>query len=74
MGGLPEIVADGETGVVVPAGDAPALARAIVDLARDPARVRALGEAARRRATAQFSAAAAADRIDSLYRTMFQAR
>lgn len=74
VGGLPEVVADGETGVVVPAGDARALAAAIVDLVRDPVRVRALGAAARRRATAQFSAAAAADRIDSLYRSMFQSR
>jgi glycosyltransferase involved in cell wall biosynthesis len=73
-GGLPEIVADGETGAVVPPGDAEALATAIVALARDPARVRALGEAARRRALAQFSAAAAAERIDSLYRTLVQSR
>jgi len=74
VGGLPEIVADGETGIVVPAGDAHALARALVALARDPQRVRAFGEAARRRALAQFSAAAAAERIDSLYRTLLQSR
>ena len=42
VGGLPEIVADGETGVVVPSEDVDALARAIVELARDPERVRAL--------------------------------
>ena len=68
VGGLPEIVADGETGVVVPREDAGALAAAIVDLARSPARVAALGEAARRRALAQFSAGAAVDGVIAVYR------
>ena len=36
VGGLPEIVADGRTGVLVPRGDAAALAAAIVELVRDP--------------------------------------
>jgi glycosyltransferase involved in cell wall biosynthesis len=70
VGGLPEIVADGETGLVVPPGDPVALAEAIVRLARDPERVRAFGAAARRRAVAQFSAGAAADAVGSLYRTL----
>ncbi len=68
VGGLPEIVADGETGLVVPSEDAAALAHAIVELARDPARVAALGVAARRRAIDQFSAAAAADGVARVYR------
>jgi glycosyltransferase involved in cell wall biosynthesis len=67
-GGLPEIVADGETGLVVPARDVGALAHAIVELARDPERVRALGAAARRRALAQFSASAATDGVARVYR------
>jgi glycosyltransferase involved in cell wall biosynthesis len=70
VGGLPEIVADGETGVVVPRDDAAALARAIVELVRDPERVRALGAAARQRAVAAFSADAAADRVAGVYREM----
>ena len=48
VGGLPEIVADGETGVVVPGEDVAALARAIVALAGDEELVRAYGAAARR--------------------------
>jgi glycosyltransferase involved in cell wall biosynthesis len=68
VGGLPEIVEDGTTGLVVPREDVGALARAIVELARDPARVRALGAAARQRAVAQFSASAAAEGVACIYR------
>jgi glycosyltransferase involved in cell wall biosynthesis len=74
VGGLPEIVADGETGVVVPAGDEAALARAIVSLARDPTLVRAYGSAARRRALAQFSADAAVDGVERVYRHLLSRR
>ena len=68
VGGLPEIVDDGRTGVLVPRADASALAAAIVDLARDPARAAALGRAARERALAEFSLARCGDRTDALYR------
>lgn len=49
VGGIPEIVQDGSTGTLVPPGDAGALARAVVDLLRDPARAAALGRAGRKR-------------------------
>jgi glycosyltransferase involved in cell wall biosynthesis len=70
VGGLPEIVADGETGTVVPAEDAAALARAIVALARDDELVRQYGHAARRRALDEFSAGAAADGVETVYREL----
>lgn len=54
-GGLPEAVADGETGLLVPPHDEPALARAIVTLLRDPERRRAMGEAGRARVVREFS-------------------
>jgi glycosyltransferase involved in cell wall biosynthesis len=64
VGGLPEIVADGETGLVVePEG----LAAAIVELARDPARVRAMGAAARARALRRFSPEAAVEGVERVY-------
>jgi glycosyltransferase involved in cell wall biosynthesis len=69
VGGLPEIVRDGETGLVVPAGDAAALARAIVALTGAPERVAALGAAARQRALTEFSADATADRLAEVYRS-----
>ena len=74
VGGLPEIVADAETGIVVPREDAQALARAIVRLVGDPELVRAYGVAARRRALDQFSAEAAAAGVDLLYRNLLDSR
>ena len=66
VGGLPEIVADGETGLVV---EPEALAAAIVELAGDPQRVRAMGAAARARALAQFSPEAAVAGVERVYRS-----
>jgi glycosyltransferase involved in cell wall biosynthesis len=65
VGGLPEIVADCQTGLVVePEG----LAQAIVELARDPHRVRAMGAAARARALSEFSPEAAVEGVEGVYR------
>lgn len=49
-GGLPEVVADGETGLLTGVGDAAALAAALTTLLRDPARREAMGAAGRARA------------------------
>jgi glycosyltransferase involved in cell wall biosynthesis len=57
-GGVPEIVRDGETGLLVPPRDAVALARAIVRLLGDSALARSLGDAARDHVAARFSIAA----------------
>jgi glycosyltransferase involved in cell wall biosynthesis len=67
VGGLLDIVADGETGLLVPPGDADALARAIVALASDPGRAARMGEAGRRRAERDFSEQRCVDRIERLY-------
>ena len=67
VGGLPEIVADGETGLVVPPGDAEALAEAIVALAGDLERAAEMGQRGRERALAEFPPGRSADRIEELY-------
>ena len=67
VGGLPEIVADGESGLVVPSGDAEALAEAIVALAGDLGRATEMGRAGRERALAEFPPERSAERIEELY-------
>jgi glycosyltransferase involved in cell wall biosynthesis len=67
VGGLPEIVADGRSGLLVPPGDVEALARAIVELAGDPVRAAELGAAGRVRALQEFSQERCTERIAALY-------
>jgi glycosyltransferase involved in cell wall biosynthesis len=67
VGGLPEIVADGETGLVVPALDAEALAEAIVTLAGDLPKAAAMGSAGRARALAEFTPERCVERVEELY-------
>ena len=65
MGGIPEIVVDGETGLLVPPRDPAALAEALRTLLLDPERRRALGGAARRRVHAHFQAEHMVDRFEA---------
>jgi glycosyltransferase involved in cell wall biosynthesis len=55
VGGIPDIVEDGVSGLLVPPGDADALAAAVRRVRDDPALARRLGEAGRRRLREQFS-------------------
>ncbi|PWW21396.1 hypothetical protein JD79_00525 [Geodermatophilus normandii] len=58
IGGLPEVLRDGETGLLVPADDPRALADAVLRLLGDPRLAAALGTAGRADARARFSMAA----------------
>jgi glycosyltransferase involved in cell wall biosynthesis len=62
---IPEIVVDGETGVLVPADDAPALAEAVSRVLDDPGELGARGY---ERARTEFSVARMADRTLAVYR------
>jgi glycosyltransferase involved in cell wall biosynthesis len=67
VGGIPEVVEDGVSGLLVPAGDVDALARAVQRLIGDPAARATLGQAARKRAQGQFSADQIVPRYIELY-------
>jgi glycosyltransferase involved in cell wall biosynthesis len=67
VGAVAEAVRDGETGLLVPAGDAAALASALRTLLDDPARRYAYGEAGRRRALKHFTEARMVGDIDRIY-------
>jgi glycosyltransferase involved in cell wall biosynthesis len=67
VGAVPEIVRDEVTGVLVPDGDAAALAVEIVRLLRDPARRHRLGARGKEVARSDFSPTALRDRLGQVY-------
>jgi glycogen synthase len=67
VGGIPEVVVDGETGRLVEPGNAGALADALRQALADPAGARRMGEAGRRRVEAHFSWDRIADRTLAIY-------
>lgn len=67
VGGIPEIVAAGETGLLVPAGEPAALAAAITRIAADREWAQALGSNGRQRALGQFSSTAMAAAVEAYY-------
>jgi L-malate glycosyltransferase len=69
-GGIPEVVEDSESGVLVPAGDVAALTKALDALLEDEPRRHALGRAAQARSRKLFSAEAIVPRYEALYRTL----
>lgn len=73
-GGLPDVVKDGVTGWLVPAGDIAALAHAIDGVIDRPPRARALGIAARERALAVFSPEAVGARYRAAYDAALEGR
>lgn len=72
VGGVPDLVEDGVTGCLVPAGDSHALAGAIGALLRDPDRRRSLGAAARKHVYPAFSADRLLADMDRLYRELIR--
>jgi glycosyltransferase involved in cell wall biosynthesis len=70
VGGLRETIQDGLTGRLVPSGDDAALAAALGELLADPARRRAIGQAARAHVEAEFAWSRAARQTLSVYREL----
>jgi glycosyltransferase involved in cell wall biosynthesis len=73
VGGLPEVVEDGETGFLVPPGDETALRERIETLVGDPAQAARLGTRARERVLAQWTWEHCAERCLDAYRELVPA-
>jgi mannosyltransferase len=73
-GAAEAVVADGDTGILVPTGDADALAAALEPLMRDPQRATALGKRARERVLAALSINAEADGIVAVFRKVWEGK
>ncbi len=69
---MTEVVTHGETGMLVPAQDPAAIAKAVIELGADAELRRRLGDAARRRIVEHFNSDDVARRIESLYRTVIE--
>jgi glycosyltransferase involved in cell wall biosynthesis len=73
IGGIPDLVVDGETGLLVPPGDAVALRHAIRRLLGDPELRERMATAAKRRLV-EFQASTVVPRVERVYRELLQDR
>ena len=73
IGGLPDIIVDGETGLLVPPGDSHALREAIQSLLDDPVRRERMGALAKQRIV-QFQSKRVVPLIEQVYQELLQSR
>jgi len=74
VGAIPEVVADGETGILVPPRDPDTLATAILRLLRRPAEAEEMGRAGRRRLGTEFGIDRAVREHEALYEALLRGR
>ena len=74
VGGVPDVIVEGETGLLVPRRDDAALAAAVDALIRDPERARGMGEAGRERRRTEFGLDVMVRRIEALYEELVASR
>jgi L-malate glycosyltransferase len=70
VGGVPELVTHGETGLLVDPGDVPQLTRALRELISDPQRRKTLGAAGRDHVRKEFSAEVMVGKTEKVYREL----
>jgi len=70
VGGVPDVVDEGETGFLVRPGDTHAIAERLEILARDPKRRAAMGRAGRERVLRRYAVERLVDDVDALYREL----
>ena len=74
VGGVPDVIQDGDTGLLVPPGDTDALAAALGRMAREPALRGRLAAAGRRSVADRFGRQRLVQDIDALYRRLLAKR
>jgi glycosyltransferase involved in cell wall biosynthesis len=72
--GHPELILEGETGLLVPPRNPDALAQAILRLIENPTRAKAMARAGRKRVEAHFSMAQKIHRTEALYERLWAVR
>ena len=70
VGGIPEVIEDGKTGLLVPFGNSDLLTRSVEALIQDPARRMAMGQASKKFAREHFSAGVIVPQYEALYRRL----
>ena len=70
VGGVPDVVEEGEDGFLVEPGDTDELADRLAQLARDPALRKRMGEAGRQRVLPRYAVERLVDDVDRLYRSL----
>ncbi len=74
IGGIPEVVNDGETGLLVPPGDAEALSKAIIELLRNPKKTKEMGVKGRTRVKEKFTTKKMLSEIEHVYLSLINRR
>jgi glycosyltransferase involved in cell wall biosynthesis len=70
VGGIPDVVRDGENGLLVPPRSPQRLAEALASLLADPARAERLGRAARATIAERYTLERAMERLEQVYRAL----
>jgi glycosyltransferase involved in cell wall biosynthesis len=72
VGGIPEIVTSGVTGVLIPPEDSAALAKAIIKVLGDPESARRLGEEGRRLVEREYTVEKMAEKVYRVYQQVYE--
>ncbi len=74
IGGIPEAVIKGKTGLLVPPGDSDAMAQAIIELLKDPKKAKEMGEKGRARVLDKFTKTKMLSKIQDVYQSLMSHR
>lgn len=72
VGGVPEVVVNQQTGILVPSKDPTSLAQAMLSLLKDRNKAREMGEAGRKRVEEKFSSKIMIKRLEDLYLSLLR--